>query len=83
MVASSIVDYDAENKTIHYYEDYRIKERNDFEENVLDFMKKILIRMSEAQFKMIRYHVLYATYNHKHKGSVERILSKKLKSYRQ
>lgn len=90
MAASRIVDYDAENKTIHYYyEDHRTEERVDVEENVLDFMKKLLIHIPEAQFKMIRYYGLYATCNHKHKDNVERMLSNqtnrttKSKSYRQ
>ena len=52
-------------------------------------MKKLLIHIPEAQFIMIRYYGLYATYNHKHKDDVERMLSNKtnratkLKSYRQ
>ena len=91
MAASRIVDYDAKNKTMihYYYEDHRTKERVDVEETVLDFMKKLLIHIREAQFKMIRYYCLYATCEHEHKGDVEKILSNKknrttkLKAYRQ
>lgn len=76
MASSRIVHYDKEKKMIHYYyEDHETKKRVDVEEPVFDFMKKLIIHIPEAQFKMIRYYGIYATCHHQHREEVKKRLS--------
>lgn len=90
MASSRILNYDKDKKMIHYYyEHHKTKERVDVEEDIFEFMKKLIVHIPEAQFKMIRYYGIYATCNHHHKDEVKRKLAlqntthlKKL-SYRQ
>ena len=76
MASSRIVDYNYEKKFIHYYyEDHKTKKRVDVHEHVFEFMKKLIIHIAPAQFKMIRYYGIYATCHHNHKESVKRLLA--------
>lgn len=76
MASSRIVSYQKKNKMIHYYyEDHKTKKRVDVKEHVFNFMKKLILHIPEAQFKMIRYYGLYATSNHLHKDEVKKKLS--------
>lgn len=76
MASSRIVNYDKDKKRIHYYyEDHKTKERVDVEEDVFAFMKKLIVHIPEAQFKMIRYYGIYATCKHLHKKEIKKRLS--------
>lgn len=75
MASSRIVSYDKEKQKIHYYyEDHKTEERVDVEEDVFTFIKKLIIHIPEAQFKMIRYYGIYATCHHRHKTEVKKKL---------
>lgn len=77
MASSRILSYDHATKTIrYYYEDHKTEERIEVEENVITFMKKLVVHIPESQFKMIRYYGLYATSNHVHKEKISEILKK-------
>ncbi|MDD3049421.1 MAG: transposase, partial [Bacilli bacterium] len=39
------------------------------------FMKKLIVHIPEAQFKMIRYYGIYATCKHLHKKEIKKRLS--------
>lgn len=76
MASSRILHYDKEKKSIHYYyEDHKTNERVDVKEDIFEFMKKLIIHIPEAQFKMIRYYGIYATCHHSHKEEVKKKLS--------
>lgn len=76
MASSRIVDYNYENKSIHYdYEDHETKKRGDVHEPIVEFMKTLIMHIAPTQFKMIRYYGLYATCNHNHKDAVKRLLA--------
>lgn len=76
MASSRILNYDKDKKMIHYYyEHHKTKERIDVEEDIFEFMKKLIMHIPEAQFKMIRYYGINATCNHHHKDEVERKLT--------
>lgn len=84
MAQSRIISYDYSKKMVHYYyEDHKTNERIDVEENVIDFMKKLVIHIPEKQFKMIRYYGIYATCDHKRKPKVKQMLSKAIKRCRE
>lgn len=75
MASSRIINYDKDKKMIHYYyEHHKTKERVDVEEDIFEFMKKLIVHIPESQFKMIRYYSIYATCNHHHKDEVKRKL---------
>ena len=79
MASSRILSYDHATKTIrYYYEDHKTEERIEVEENVITFMKKLVVHIPESQFKMIRYYGLYVTSNHVHKEKISEILKKLL-----
>lgn len=76
MASSRILNYDKDKKMIHYYyEHHKTKERIDVEEDIFEFMKKLIMHIPEAQFEMIRYYGIYATCNHHHKDEVKRKLT--------
>lgn len=90
MASSRITHYDHKKNSIqYYYEDHETKERIDVEESIFAFMKKLILHIPEAQFKMIRYYGLYATCHHHHKKEVKRklevntIIQRSKQSYRQ
>lgn len=75
MASSRIINYDKDKKMIYYYyEHHKTKERVDVEEDIFEFMKKLIVHIPESQFKMIRYFGIYATCNHHHKDEVKRKL---------
>lgn len=59
-------------KLIHYYKDHKTKERVDVEEDVFEFIKKLIVYIPETQFKMIRYYGIYASCNHNHNDEVKK-----------
>lgn len=77
MASSRIIDYDKHKKVIeYYYEDHKTEERIEVKEHIFDFMKKLIMHIPEAQFKMVRYYGLYATCGHHHKTSVQHMLNR-------
>ena len=79
MAQSRILDYDRNTKQIHYYyEDHKTEERIEVFEHAFSFMKKLIMHIPEAQFKMIRYFGLYAACKTAHKGKVKKMLMQSL-----
>lgn len=61
---SRIIKYDGEKVTIHY-ERHEDGKKVEEEMSVLDFIRRVIIHISEKQFKMIRYYGIYASHTRK------------------
>lgn len=71
MAQSRIISYDRDNGIIrYYYEDHKTGQRIEVEENVFNFIWKLLRHIPEPQFKMVRYYGIYACCDHKQKKAV-------------
>ncbi|WP_416327818.1 transposase [[Eubacterium] hominis] len=72
MAQSRITDYDPVNKNVSYwYERHDDGVRVDVCESVIDFMKKLILHISDNQFKMIRYYGIYASVKRKTRSLVK------------
>lgn len=77
MASSRIDDYDYDlNHVLWHYTDHDTKQRVDVFEDILSFMKKLIIHIPDEHFKMIRYIGGYATKKKKLSSLVKMMVSK-------
>lgn len=73
MAQSRILDYDG-TYVIFYYERHEDGKRIKEKIHVFDFIKRLIIHISDTNFKVVRYYGIYAK-RHKHSSKIFKMLS--------